>query len=228
MTTPINNHVQLAYDRLLEQYKDSTKLKNLIAAIVAPLQDLEETFGDLESGRSIDTATGTLLDRLGNIVGIARVVGQTDDEYRVAIRTKVVENVSNGEPERLIAFYQLLVGAGMVVLYDAQHGEVGLMSDVDLTDESVINNYYRRVKKASPVGVRVSHLGSFDATEPFAFDGLTSARGFGSTSDALAGGKFGTIYVDRNMEFAFDGSSPRGGGFGTIADPLIGGVFVGL
>jgi hypothetical protein len=53
------------------------------------------------------------------------------------------------------------------------------------------------------------------------------ALGFGTTADNSIGGKFGQCYTIKN-KFSFDGNSANDGGFGTIADPLVGGVMEGL
>lgn len=228
MATEITNHVELAWNRLIQQYKQSQSLKDLIEALVNPIQGLETVFQDLSDGRTIEVATGTLLDRLGDIVGIDRVVGQDDDAYRLAIKTKVVENVSQGEPERLISVYKILLSASLVHLCECFPAAVGMMSDVDISTQDEIDNLFAKIKRIAPAGVRIDYLGSFDETEPFAMAGDLIGAGFGSTADALAGGKFATLYIDKSMDFAFDGNSQTTAGFGTLEDPLVGGIFVSL
>lgn len=226
--TPITTHVQLAIDRLIQQYKGKPLIEGMVEAFTLPKQDLENVFQDLQFDRALANATGVLLDRLGVIIGIERGDGQSDDDYRISLQTKVVENISNGEPERLITVYKVLVGADLVFINESFPGGVGLMSEVDLTDQDFINLLYRRIDAIAAAGVRIEYLGSFDADEPFSMDGLLPGDGFGSTTDPLAGGKFATLYLDKNEEFAFDGNSQNAGGFGSTLDPLVGGVFVGL
>jgi len=226
--TPISNHVQQAVDRLIQQYKEKPDLESLLSAFVIPVQDVEDVFQDLMFDRALDNAVGDLLDRLGVIIGIAREPGQSDADYRISLQTKIVENISQGEPERLITVYRVLVGATLVHLSENYPGGVGLMSEIDLTDQDFINLLFRRIDNIAAAGVRIEYLGSFDDAEPFAMAGLLAGKGFGSDSDPLAGGKFATIYINKNFEFSMDGTLPGGGGFGSVIDPLVGGCFVGL
>lgn len=226
--TPIVDHVAQAVARLIEQYKKKPDLEGMVGAFTAPFQALEDTFQDLETDRSLETSVGVQLDRLGTIVGIARATNETDDEYRISIKTKIVENISQGEPERLITVYRLLVGASLVYLSELYPGGIGLMSDVDLADQDFINLLFKRIDRIAAAGVRIDYLGSFDPDEPFAMAGTLPGEGFGTDTDPLIGGKFATLYLDMSEEFAFAGNSLNAGGFGTILDPLVGGVFQGV
>lgn len=223
----ITDHIERAKLRLLEQYKRKPNLAAFIESILGPIQDIENVLGDLETDRWLDTAVGAQLDQLGTIIGIARVTGQSDDDYRVALKSKIVENTSQGEPERVIAIYQILVGAALVFLDDGAFANVGLMSEVDLSDQDMINLIYRRVEQVIAAGVRLDYIGSFDETEPFAFAGSLVGKGFGSLTDAGAGGKMAIIYINKNKKFSFAGTAINDGGFGSLEDPLVGGVMVG-
>ena len=68
------NHLEIAKDRLLDQYKNSTNLINYIDALLSPAQELEDVINDLLILRWIDSASGYNLDVLGEIVGQPRTV----------------------------------------------------------------------------------------------------------------------------------------------------------
>lgn len=229
MITLISDHIARAKARLIEQYKGKTTVEGVVDSLVEEIQVLEDLFGQLNTDRALETASGVQLDGIGDIVGIEREAGQSDADYRISIKTKIIENISQGEPERVINVYRILVNATIVMLSDNYSGGVGLMSDVELTDQAMINTLFARIKRIVPAGIRVEYLGFFDTlADSFSFDGALAGKGFGSTTDPLAGGKFATIYIDKSKEFAFAGNDPKGGGFGTVHDPLIGGVMVGL
>lgn len=223
MSSMITNHVELAKKRLLEQNKNKPLLDGLLTAIIQEHQNLETMFFDLLEDRSINTAVGFLLDRLGTIVGQTREPGQSDDDYRLAIKTRVSINVSQGEPERAISVYQALLGATLVMIQELYPAAVALMSEIVPSNLPAV---FRTVRQVIPAGVRLDFLGTFDLTEPFAMDGVMVGSGFGTTADPLVGGKFATVYIDNTVKFAFNGTGPNNGGFGSIHDNLVGGVFI--
>lgn len=219
MLTEITDHVAQALGRLRQQYRGKPRLAALITAIVGPIQDLETAFQDLTNERSISTASGFQLDQLGTIFDLDRLGAEDDESYRARLAARAAQNVSQGEPETLIALYQLLTGADLVYLGESFPAGVRLYSDVGYTDQAQINALYEQVKLALPAGVRLEQLGAFDPVTPFAFAG--SAPGSGFDDGILA-----DLYLNTNLEFAFDGTDVHGGGFGDNKDPLLGGVFL--
>ena len=73
MTDPIN-HIDLAISRLAVQFKESPNLIGYISALLQEGEDLELVFQQILNERSIDTAVGTQLDIIGEIVGQSRNV----------------------------------------------------------------------------------------------------------------------------------------------------------
>lgn len=65
--------------------------------VLAPqLQQIENTIALLKTRLDLDKATGDLLDKLGSIVGQARLFGDVDAIYRRKIRTRMAVNRSKG------------------------------------------------------------------------------------------------------------------------------------
>lgn len=225
MITPISDHVERAKQLLLSQYKEVESLGWILESGINQIQYLEDMFVALVTNRAIDTAIGIQLDRLGNIVGIPRIPGQSDESYRFAIRIKIGQNISEGEPESVINAFRTITGASMVYLSDGLHAEIYLSGDIDFTQEQV-NTIFREMKKVIAAGVRLGGVGSFDPTEPFTFAGIQAGLGFGTESDPTIGGKLAQMQVRNDIKFAFEGLNPNNGGMGTVYDPLIGGVFI--
>ena len=95
-----------------------------------------------------------------------------------------------------------------------------------LTVEFLISNLQRVVMG----GVRVNYLCIYDGEDSFTMAGTntkTVGKGFGTTADNTVGGKFGQCYNIKN-KFSFSGNNTNDNGFGTIYDPLVGGVLEGL
>lgn len=223
MITEILDHVDQAKARLIQQYKNKPRIGAIIEAFIEEIQEIESMFKDLNLNRSLETATGNTLDRLGDIVGVARSPGQSDSEYRISIKAKISQNISQGEPERLISTFQLLKGAALVLLQENYPAAIHIGTPVPIADQDEANMLMEIMERTAAAGVRIEGLISFDPGEPFAFDGALPGFGFGDDTNPLAGGKLAFLW-EPTIDFAFDGDDPNAGGFGHIQDSLVGGV----
>lgn len=223
----IPTHIQDARNRLLQQYRNLPNIQAVLDALVGPIQTLENAFNDLNTLRGILGGSGVQLDRLGAIVGIPRGI-LSDDVYRTRIKIKVIQNLSQGEPDRLIQVYGFLLGAQKVIFQDHFPGGVGILADgiIPVGQETLI---YENLQNIAAAGVRVDYIGTFPAQTPFAFaGGITQSGGFGDLNNPSVGGGFGTIRLPLGIKFVFAGGPPGNGGFGDLRDPIMGGHFVGI
>lgn len=224
----ISNHVQLALDRLLEQYRDKPGIAAVITALAQQSQGEEDMFVDLYDGRWIDNAEGKVLDDVGTIVNQARL-GTDDVRYRALIRAKIGQNVSQGDPERIIQIALLLFGATLVHLQEAYPAGYLIAANADIPI-NLVNLFYEELDKADSAGVRLEHLICFDAEESFAFEGEPGpALGFGDSTNPTVGGKLAKVHVRTEPAFAFaaaPGFDNFDQGFGTIEDNLYGGIMI--
>jgi hypothetical protein len=69
---PRNDLAAIALGRLLEQYKDSTKLRALIDLFVSEATEAQDAIWSLLDGVDLDVATGWALDVIGRQVGLPR------------------------------------------------------------------------------------------------------------------------------------------------------------
>ena len=95
------SHIQIAIDRIVNQFSNSPKVQALMQAIVAPLETIEGDIDALKNQRWIDTAIGKQLDGCGYIVGELRR-GRIDDDYRDAILFRIFVNTSKATPPDMI------------------------------------------------------------------------------------------------------------------------------
>lgn len=104
--TEKTTHATEALSRLLQQYKGKDKIAALINCFSAQIQEIEAALFELLNDRWIESATGQQLDGLGQIVGEARQ-GRTEDDYRIALRVRILINKYSGSTEQIIEILSL-------------------------------------------------------------------------------------------------------------------------
>lgn len=179
----ITTHSADAVARLQTKDKDKAKQKSFYEAFVDQIQELETAVNDWVDNWDIDNAVGEQLDRLGDLVVQPRN-GQSDSVYRVFIKVKALINFSEGTGPQIKQAWKTLSGADSVDYQNFELGGVGLMSDGSdpVGDPDTL---YNLMEKAVPCGVSVDHLGFYQSSGSFGFDGDPDAAGF---SDAGSGG----------------------------------------
>lgn len=223
----ISDHVQRALARLVEQYKEKEDVEGLISALSGEWQNLEDVFQSMFLEQYVDTAVGEQLDRFGVIVVLDRN-GFDDEFYRILLKVKIGENVSNGEPASIINNFKLLTQATLVHYQNLGNAEILLGTDNDI-DDDLVDFFFTNMQRIVMAGVRINNIVIFDPNDPFSFDGQGPiGLGFSSLAAPLTGGKFAFLERRNQPQFAFDGDDSLGGGFGTIIDPIAGGIFQGL
>ena len=124
----ITNHADQAVGRLLEQFRGSTRLRDLIRILIGPIQDLENVFSDLAELRALDSAFGAQLDGLGEIVDQARG-GMSDEDYLTWLKLRIFINVSKARPEDLIYVLKVITEANQVRYFENHPASVELFTD---------------------------------------------------------------------------------------------------
>lgn len=226
---PITTHLSDALGRLLQQYKEQPNIQAVITGLMTEMQPLEQVFNDLGNNRWLFTAQGNQLDRLGIILGVARLT-LTDDQYRNLLQARVYQTIADGDAETMIQVFKLITNGTLVAYQEYYPAGVGLESDgaVETGQETA---FYKFIQSVSPAGVRVEYLSLFDPTESFAFAGeagspSVGALGFASDTTETDGGKFAKTLIN-NIPFSFSGGNPGDLGFGDVSDTLLGGTFQG-
>jgi hypothetical protein len=196
MTEFIDDHLASVKKRLLQQYKDSPRLWDLIGILfVQPVQDLENAAWPLYDRLDIDNGQGEQLDRIGTIVGLARS-GWSDALYRLLLKAKIGKNVSHGTLEDVIEVWRLLAQATRVQVVETYPAQIDLYSDTPIDGElsSFVGELMQQVVAA---GVRVPYLAIiFSSTHAFGFDpDDPTVNGFGDYNDAQLGGELAYIQL---------------------------------
>lgn len=99
-----------------EQYKNSARLLGIINSILAQCDDLEIAFFEILEAISLQDAIGPALDYIGAVVGVERIVGETDESYRTRIIAgKSISGLPT--PEALRNVIKFVTGIENVGLY---------------------------------------------------------------------------------------------------------------
>lgn len=113
----------LAKSRLLSQFKEQPDIISMIGATLTGFAELERQFELLRTARDVDSATGDALDKLGDLVGVARL-SRTDDLYRVFIKGQIAANQSTGSSESVYDIARAMVDSTNTLVvkdYDPAH-----------------------------------------------------------------------------------------------------------
>lgn len=91
---------EIAKARLLEQFKSKPKIGHYICAFADRIQEIIQALADVQAFRSVETAEGMQLDRLGENLILFRN-GFSDDKYRKFLLAKTKVIASHGRPDEL-------------------------------------------------------------------------------------------------------------------------------
>ena len=140
-----------ARERLIAYFRKPRNFA-FLDAIVDQVQELEVAASQLYNDTRLSTAVGVNLDVLGRVVGELRA-GRADEDYRAAIRTRILVNRSNGRLEDLIAIVLSLLPAAVITVAEYQPPAVSFQ--VDSLGSVTFDTVYRLLAKAKPCGVRL-------------------------------------------------------------------------
>ena len=139
---------------LLEQYKNSTKLKALIDSANISANYIEQALFEIQDEYYLEIAVGDQLDVIGTIFSVDRD-GLSDTDYRAKIKTRT-SLIGSGEPEFIIAALQALY---MATYVNYSNGfPAGFYIDTD----AVVT--LPQIRILSPAGVEPAFLGFLELT----------------------------------------------------------------
>ena len=169
----IDNHVEQALARMISAMKEKPRFEDLLGTLVVPVQELEDVMFQLLQERSLtddfnppgSEAVGVQLDNLGIILGLNRYTDQTDESYRLDLKSWVRYLLSQGEAEVMIFVLKALTDSDDVCLQEYFPGHVILLfNGIVLNGE----NLSSIMDKCAGAGIRVD-ITHYSET-PFRFD----------------------------------------------------------
>lgn len=173
----ITNYFQRSIALLASQFQENapggglTNFQKLIQALMGQAQVLNTQQQLLLMNRFLNKAQGVQLDGLGQIIGLARVPGQSDISYAEDLQFQIYINQSTGTPEELMAILKYLTNASMVWYLElwpaafqmATNGLDGVSAPSNASD------LIAAIQEVSPAGVLfVVLLATYDKN-PFVF-----------------------------------------------------------
>lgn len=177
-------HGARAIDRLAQYLKTQPNVISLLTALCLPAEEMESTFQDLISYRSIDLGFGEHLNVIGDIVRQARE-GLSDDDYRLRLRARVKLNIGSGTTEDIYGLFELIKPAGttLKIKDEPPAGFTLLISGEQTATEAALMLYFLRLARAAGVRGILEWWESAPA-DMFTLDG---AAGQGLDEGHLAG-----------------------------------------
>ena len=170
----IQNYFQRAVALLASQFQienpdgSLTNLQKMIQALSMQAQVLNTQEQALQTMRYLETAVGVQLDGLGQILGLARIPGQTDDSYREDLQFQIFVNESNGTPEEMIYILKYLTDASMV-WYNEIYPAAYQMATNGLSFPPSPSDLLPAIQIASPAGVSFAALTATYDKNPLVF-----------------------------------------------------------
>ena len=170
----IPNYYERAIALLASQFQikmpdgSRTNFQKMLYAIITQIQSIQTQENLLIEMRSLDTAQGAQLDGLGQIIGLARVPGQSDASYRQALQFQVFVNQSSGTPEQVIQILKFLTQAN-TIFYDEFYPAAYLMTTDGLIFPDNPSDIVGVIQASSPAGVEFLGVTAIYDTVPFVF-----------------------------------------------------------
>lgn len=223
----ITNHDEQAQARKLEQWKNKPNLQSMLEIYTKQIQELEDVIHSLFTNRTVDGAFGATLDLVGAIPGQNRL-GRNDSDYQILIKARISANTSLSIPEHVINVFKLLTGSVWVHNVSLGRAEIRLTGAIDLGSQDNINFIIQNTTRAIADGTRIDKIICASEDCAFAYAGpnvQAVAKGFSDGSPSpTTGGLYAQEYTEK-FPFAYSGVITGFKGFGSVIDPLIGGVY---
>lgn len=196
-----------------------------MAAMVGPVQDIEDALTGMNVLRYLPNAQGVQLDHIGQLVGITRPPGTSDAVYLQLIYGQIKENTSQGQPEQVIQVFELFTQTPFVFYYEGHNAEFLVESIWEPADQAAVDALITILQNTAPAGVRCDGIVQFAGVMAFAYDGDEPGLGYDDGSQTV-GGEYAQLFEFLGPGFAYAGDDPTGQGYGTLFDPLAGGAYL--
>lgn len=178
----IPDHIEIARERMISQFKDKPNLDALLDIFMTEVQELETTYIDLLLMRGLDTAVGVQLDILGQHVGVIRL-GLSDTDYRARLKLQIDINNSDGTESTIASIMLRATDASNVAVLDSGNAFVQVWTDGPVFNSDVQSMLDQITGAAIGKDLRVS-----PASIPFVFEGDLQGLGLGSIHSPSNGG----------------------------------------
>lgn len=172
--TAITNHVERALNLLVSQFKETNSgqarnnIQKLIKCLVEQVQEIDNVNQQLLNQRSLNTALGVQLDKLGEILGLERQDGESDEDYRERLKFQAFINNSDGTPEKVINILKVITNATKVRYHELHPAAFQLTTDGS-SFPNPVSQLIDLISSSSPAGVQYVPITATYGVFPFVF-----------------------------------------------------------
>jgi hypothetical protein len=106
----ITNHSEIAYQKLLGQFKDKPVIAAVLQTWTDAFQEVENDLYDLMLKTLFLSAEGGNLERYGQLLGISFPEGLSDSAYRELLISEIMRRSSDGTPDRIRQILEATTG----------------------------------------------------------------------------------------------------------------------
>jgi hypothetical protein len=164
-----NNNIQQYIDLVTSEHADKPNFIAWLTANVALIDDLSSMLDVFSVAFDIDTATGSQLDILGEVIGVARTVPwqptgivspiMDDDHFRLALKARIAINQWDGTITQLFDIWYNLLPNVYLILHDNQDMSMSalVIGMADTMDQDLVAHGYI-VPKPEGVHLNVAFL----------------------------------------------------------------------
>lgn len=179
------DYAALAKSRLTSVFQEKPAIEAVVCALPSQLTLFEDVADQVKNGRSVDTAIGVQLDKIGLSIGELRQ-GRSDDDYRQALKFRVFLNVSKGRVSDVMYATKYITEADHIQYMESFPATAILYTDGYESNSSTPS----AVQDVAPAAISNVPIISSFGSDPFRLSGAED--GFDSQSE-LAGVQLGVL-----------------------------------
>ncbi len=135
------------------QFRDKVVYQALLKAMTAEVQKLEDLAKQMYSERSINTAVGAQLDNVGANMGVDRMLGWTDAQYRTAIYAEIFMRRSDGSANYIMGALKSLYQSPTAMIFEHNTAMTGGVV-VKVNQPAYVESAISVLKKMSPATIQ--------------------------------------------------------------------------
>jgi hypothetical protein len=178
-------HVAEGVSHLIDLFRHGPRNQAAVQAVLDEVQELENAAWAVYNAFDPDTAVGQALDFMGRLVGEPRL-SRTDDDYRRAIRVRLLVNYSDGTIEQLLEIVAGFLDETEAVVSLDEYYPAAVVVEVLGDQEGIsITDLHRLLFAAKAGGVRLNTVVADE--DP----------------DAIGGGLYPLIWWESDEELGF-------------------------
>lgn len=178
-----------ALSRVIYRFENSPKFKLLIGAFTKEFDELAQSREQLSIMRTLGNAQGQQLTNIGEMVGMPRPTGESDERYRWMVHAKIFINTTNMTVDGTAKLVSFVLGGTKVTYTLLNNLAPRFNIDRELTNlETELIHLV-----PSPLGIEVAIGKTPDPDTSFSFYEDPDGLGFGDINNPAIGGDFASL-----------------------------------